>query len=248
MGLWPAARIRLILKANWNKTRRLRRRHRHPYHQRRAGLLHPTSQFRVKPPTNKKHSHECENTNDPPPVGVRRRDFLQYSARAPWDSAGRRRFAARRRTSAPAKPAPLPRPAGTIARPLPIGSTPFLEGDKLDFESLAAQVTFCNRGGVHGFVWPQIASGWTTLSEAERLAGTRHPRDRQGRGHHARRRRAVEDRRSQGGRALRQARRANGADASFPCRSRRLRRKGAVDYYQQSANDDLRCSCRRRKT
>jgi 4-hydroxy-tetrahydrodipicolinate synthase len=68
---------------------------------------------------------------------------------------------------------------GTTAKPgakqlrglFPIGQTPFLEGDKLDLESLAAQVSFCNRGGVHGFVWPQIASGWTTLSEAERLAG-----------------------------------------------------------------------------
>lgn len=53
----------------------------------------------------------------------------------------------------------------------PIGSTPFTDGDKLDLESLAAEVSFCNRGGVHGFVWPQIASGWTTLSEPERLSG-----------------------------------------------------------------------------
>ncbi len=53
----------------------------------------------------------------------------------------------------------------------PIGQTPFTEDDKIDLDSLAAQVPFCNRGGVHGFVWPQIASGWTTLSEAERLSG-----------------------------------------------------------------------------
>jgi len=39
-------------------------------------------------------------------------------------------------------------------------------------ESLAEEVRFCNRGGVHGFVWPQIASGWTTLSEPERMSGT----------------------------------------------------------------------------
>jgi len=32
-------------------------------------------------------------------------------------------------------------------------------------------VKFCNRGGVRGFVWPQIASGWSTLSERERLDG-----------------------------------------------------------------------------
>ena len=110
----------------------------------------------------------------PPPVGVRRRDFLQIlgagSLGLALAGAASLRAA---EPSAPAKPAPLPRPGRKQLRGLfPIGSTPFLEGDKLDFESLAAQVTFCNRGGVHGFVWPQIASGWTTLSEAERLAGT----------------------------------------------------------------------------
>jgi dihydrodipicolinate synthase/N-acetylneuraminate lyase len=53
----------------------------------------------------------------------------------------------------------------------PIGQTPFTADDKLDLEALAAQVAFCNRGHVHGFVWPQIASGWTNLTEPERLAG-----------------------------------------------------------------------------
>ena len=53
----------------------------------------------------------------------------------------------------------------------PIGLTPFTSNDKLDLEDLAAEVKFCNRGGVHGFVWPQIASGWSTLSEKERLDG-----------------------------------------------------------------------------
>jgi 2-keto-3-deoxy-L-arabinonate dehydratase len=61
------------------------------------------------------------------------------------------------------------------AKPLrglfPIGFTPFTPDNKMDLEALAAQVKFCNRGGVHGFVWPQIASGWTTLSDAERLDG-----------------------------------------------------------------------------
>src|SRR5258706_16270611 len=62
------------------------------------------------------------------------------------------------------------------AKPLrglfPIGFTPFTPDDKMDLEALAAQVKFCNRGGVHGFVWPQIASGWTTLSDTERMDGT----------------------------------------------------------------------------
>lgn len=53
----------------------------------------------------------------------------------------------------------------------PIGQTPFTESDKLDLDCLAAEVRFVNRGKVHGFAWPQIASGWSTLSEAERFAG-----------------------------------------------------------------------------
>jgi dihydrodipicolinate synthase/N-acetylneuraminate lyase len=53
----------------------------------------------------------------------------------------------------------------------PIGQTPFTEADKIDLEALASEVRFCNRGGVHGFIWPQIASGWTNLSEQERLDG-----------------------------------------------------------------------------
>jgi dihydrodipicolinate synthase/N-acetylneuraminate lyase len=61
------------------------------------------------------------------------------------------------------------------ARPLrglfPIGFTPFTPDNKMDIESLASQVKFCNRGGVHGFVWPQLASGWTTLSDTERTDG-----------------------------------------------------------------------------
>jgi dihydrodipicolinate synthase/N-acetylneuraminate lyase len=61
------------------------------------------------------------------------------------------------------------------AKPLrglfPIGFTPFTPDDKIDLEGLASQVKFCNRGGVHGFVWPQNASGWSNLSEKERLDG-----------------------------------------------------------------------------
>jgi len=53
----------------------------------------------------------------------------------------------------------------------PIGQTPFTPDNRLDHDCLAAEVNFCNRGGVPGFIWPQIASGWSTMSEAERLAG-----------------------------------------------------------------------------
>jgi 4-hydroxy-tetrahydrodipicolinate synthase len=53
----------------------------------------------------------------------------------------------------------------------PIGQTPCTPDNKLDLDCLAKEVKFCNRGGVHGFVWPQIASGWASLSQKERMDG-----------------------------------------------------------------------------
>jgi dihydrodipicolinate synthase/N-acetylneuraminate lyase len=53
----------------------------------------------------------------------------------------------------------------------PIGQTPFTPDDKLDLDCLQNEVKFCNRYKVHGFAWPQIASGWSTLAEKERLDG-----------------------------------------------------------------------------
>lgn len=53
----------------------------------------------------------------------------------------------------------------------PIGQTPVTPSGQLDLDCLQSEVRFCNRHGVHGFVWPQIASGWDTLSERERLSG-----------------------------------------------------------------------------
>jgi dihydrodipicolinate synthase/N-acetylneuraminate lyase len=61
--------------------------------------------------------------------------------------------------------------AKPLAGLFPIGETPFTPDDQLDLECLAAEVKFCKRGGVKGFVWPQIASGWSNLSEQERLNG-----------------------------------------------------------------------------
>lgn len=64
---------------------------------------------------------------------------------------------------------------GGAAKPLrglfPIAASPFTQDDKLDLDCLNAQVSFCNRGGVPGLIWPQIASGWTTLTSSERFAG-----------------------------------------------------------------------------
>ncbi len=65
--------------------------------------------------------------------------------------------------------------AGGGPKPLrglfPIGETPFTEADTIDLDCLANQVHFCNRGGVPGIAWPQIASGWSMLSQEERLVG-----------------------------------------------------------------------------
>ncbi|MEO8128631.1 MAG: dihydrodipicolinate synthase family protein [Bryobacteraceae bacterium] len=61
------------------------------------------------------------------------------------------------------------------AKPLrgifPIAQTPFTDSDKLDTETLVEQYRFIHRGRVHGFVWPQLASEWSTLSESERMEG-----------------------------------------------------------------------------
>ncbi len=61
--------------------------------------------------------------------------------------------------------------AKRLAGVFPIGFTPANSQNQIDYDGLAAQVQFCRRGGVHGLAWPQIASGWTTLTEEERLHG-----------------------------------------------------------------------------
>ena len=54
----------------------------------------------------------------------------------------------------------------------PIAQTPFLDGGgELDVETLVRQLEFIDRGGVHGFVWPQLASEWSVLTPEERLRG-----------------------------------------------------------------------------
>src|SRR5271170_6354769 len=58
-----------------------------------------------------------------------------------------------------------------LAGVFPIGFTPVNAQNEVDYDGLAAQVQFCRRGGVHGMAWPQIASGWTMLSEEERMHG-----------------------------------------------------------------------------
>jgi 2-keto-3-deoxy-L-arabinonate dehydratase len=69
----------------------------------------------------------------------------------------------------------LPTIERASAKPLrgifPIAQTPFTETDKLDLDALVREVEFIARGRVHGFVWPQMASEWTVLTEQERLEG-----------------------------------------------------------------------------
>ncbi|MCX6614679.1 MAG: dihydrodipicolinate synthase family protein [Acidobacteria bacterium] len=61
------------------------------------------------------------------------------------------------------------------AKPLrgifPIAQSPFTESNELDLAALVEEVKFIDRGRVHGFVWPQMASEWSTLTERERFEG-----------------------------------------------------------------------------
>jgi dihydrodipicolinate synthase/N-acetylneuraminate lyase len=64
-----------------------------------------------------------------------------------------------------------PRPK-RIEGVFPIAQSPFTDADQLDINTLVEELRFIDRGRVHGFVWPQLASEWSTLSESERMAGT----------------------------------------------------------------------------
>jgi 4-hydroxy-tetrahydrodipicolinate synthase len=54
----------------------------------------------------------------------------------------------------------------------PIAQTPFHESGSLDLDALAEEVRFIERTRAHGFVWPQNASEWKSLTERERFDGT----------------------------------------------------------------------------
>lgn len=105
------------------------------------------------------------------PAGVPRREFLQLLGAGALGLALSGRSAMAQADAPAAGAAPWRQNPRELRGLFPIAQTPFTEDDKLDLESLAAQVSFCNRGGVHGLIWPQLASGWTTLTEAERMAG-----------------------------------------------------------------------------
>jgi 4-hydroxy-tetrahydrodipicolinate synthase len=69
------------------------------------------------------------------------------------------------------EPAANSAPASFFRGLYPIAQTPFTPGDRLDHAALARQVDFCQRNGVPGLIWPQLASDWEMLNESERLAG-----------------------------------------------------------------------------
>ena len=64
---------------------------------------------------------------------------------------------------------------GASPKPLrgifPIAQTPFTAAGKLDVDGLVEEVKFVDKGGVHGFVWPQMVSEWLALTEQERMQG-----------------------------------------------------------------------------
>jgi 4-hydroxy-tetrahydrodipicolinate synthase len=53
----------------------------------------------------------------------------------------------------------------------PIMATPFTATKAVDFDDLAREVDFLDRCGAHGMAWPQLASGYRTLSKEERMRG-----------------------------------------------------------------------------
>ena len=50
-------------------------------------------------------------------------------------------------------------------------ATPYTENKAMDYDDLAAEVDFMDRCGVHGMVWPQMASEYTRLTREERFRG-----------------------------------------------------------------------------
>jgi dihydrodipicolinate synthase/N-acetylneuraminate lyase len=127
------------------------------------------------------------------------------------------------------------RSAGT--KPLrgvfPIGQTPVTESDALDLDCLQNEVRFCNRFKVHGFAWPQIASGWTTLSQKERLDGAEAILAA-GKGGATALVIGVQDKEGKTDQAVAYAKHAakNGADAIVSLPPEKADDKGMIEYYK----------------
>ena len=115
----------------------------------------------------------------------------------------------------------------------PIGQTPVTESDKLDLECLQNEVKFCNRYKVHGFVWPQIASGWNTLSEKERMDGAEAILDA-GKGGKTSLVIGVQDKEGKIGQSIAYAKHAarNGADAIVSLPPEKAADQAMIEYYK----------------
>lgn len=65
--------------------------------------------------------------------------------------------------------------SGARAKPLRgifiIMATPYTDSGQVDWEDLEREVDFLDRCGVHGMVWPQMASEYDKLTRDERLRG-----------------------------------------------------------------------------
>ena len=53
----------------------------------------------------------------------------------------------------------------------PIVATPYKDDGSVDIATLGAEIRFLDRAGVHGVVWPQLASEYALLTYDERIAG-----------------------------------------------------------------------------
>lgn len=103
-------------------------------------------------------------------LGTDRRSFLQ-SLLLTGAAAGLAGTTSGALAATPAAKAKAPAKPNRLHGLYPIAFTPVDANDKVDMDGLAGQVKFCQRGQVHGIAWPQIASGWSALSQSERLAG-----------------------------------------------------------------------------
>ena len=57
---------------------------------------------------------------------------------------------------------------------LPLAAAAWAEAKTLDYEDLAKEVDFLERCGVHGMVWPQMASECAQLTKPKRQRGPRN--------------------------------------------------------------------------
>src|SRR5262245_40269433 len=64
-----------------------------------------------------------------------------------------------------------PMPKKAIQGAFMILSTPYTSSKAVDYEDLAGEVDFLDRCGVHGLVWPQLASELLQLTKEERMRG-----------------------------------------------------------------------------